>query len=399
MLLLRPFLIKWHPMNCLPEVVVISPRVITKVFTVLAASLLLTTQCFAQNSLSEAKQERNRSTVSVIGGGISGTYIRFATDLANVLDDPESNDLRVLPIVGRGGGQNVLDVLFLKGVDMGITQQDHLTFFKQENPAVYGNVDRYVHYVTKLYNAEFHLVARKEFKTLDDLRGKTVNFWKPWSATDIGGRTVFKLMGIEADFINIDTQLALEKMKTGEVAATSLLAGAPVKGYKDLLSDQGLHFIGVDPSDPRYAKLLEVYLPASLKHEDYPGLIPQGETVPTVASGAVLAVYNWPQNTPQYRKLARFVRKFFDNFEKFRKEPRHPKWRDINLAAEVPGWTRFKPAEEWLATNTKAPESELKTAFNRFLTSFQQSSGVRNISDQQKDQLFEEFVRWYNTQQ
>nr|MDJ0971258.1 TAXI family TRAP transporter solute-binding subunit [Kiloniellales bacterium] len=218
-------------------------------------------------------------------------------------------------------------------------------------------------------------------------------------ATDIGGRTVFKLMGIEADFINIDTQLALEKMKTGEVAATSLLAGAPVKGYKDLLAEQGLHFIGVDPSDPRYAKLLEVYLPASLKHEDYPGLIPQGETVPTVASGAVLAVYNWPKNTPQYRKLARFVRKFFDNFEKFRKEPRHPKWRDINLAAEVPGWTRFKPAEEWLATNTKAPESELKTAFNRFLTSFQQSSGVRNISDQQKDQLFEEFVRWYNTQQ
>ncbi len=377
----------------------IPPRVVTKVLTVLAASLLLTTQAFAQNSLSEAKQERNRSTVSVIGGGISGTYIRFATDLANVLDDPDSNDLRVLPIVGRGGGQNVLDVLFLKGVDMGITQQDHLTFFKQENPAVYGNVDRYVHYVTKLYNAEFHLVARKEFKTLDDLRGKTVNFWKPWSATDIGGRTVFKLMGIEADIINIDTQLALEKMKTGEVAATSLLAGAPVKGYKDLLADQGLHFIGVDPSDPRYAKLLEVYLPASLKHEDYPGLIPQGETVPTVASGAVLAVYNWPKNTPQYRKLARFVRKFFDNFEKFRKEPRHPKWRDINLAAEVPGWTRFKPAEEWLATNTKAPESELKTAFNRFLTSFQQSSGVRNISDQQKDQLFEEFVRWYNTQQ
>ncbi len=334
----------------------------------------------------------------MIGGGISGTYIRFATDLANVLDDADTNDLRVLPIVGRGGGQNVLDVLFLKGVDMGITQQDHLTFFKQENPAVYGNVDRYVHYVTKLYNAEFHLVARKEYKTLDDLRGKTVNFWKPWSATDIGGRTVFKLMGIDANIVNIDTQLALEKMKTGEVAATSLLAGAPVKGYKDLLAEEGLHFIGVDPSHPRYANLLEVYLPSSLKHEDYPGLIPQGETVPTVASGAVLAVYNWPENTPQYRKLSRFVKKFFDNFEKFRKEPRHPKWRDINLAAEVPGWTRFKPAEEWLATNTKAPESDLKTAFNRFLASFQQSSGVQDISAQQREQLFEEFVRWYNTQ-
>ena len=90
------------------------------------------------SNLREAREERNRSTVSVISGGISGTYIRFATDLANVLDDTENNELRVLPIVGRGGGQNVLDVLFLKGVDMGITQQDHLTFFKQQDPRLYG---------------------------------------------------------------------------------------------------------------------------------------------------------------------------------------------------------------------------------------------------------------------
>ncbi len=117
-----------------------------------------------------------------------------------------------------------------------------------------------------------------------------------------------------------------------------------------------------------------------------------------MSSGAVLAVYNWPLNTPQYRNLARSVKKSFENFEKFRQEPRHSKWRDINLVAEVPGWTRFKPAEEWLASNTKAPESELKTAFNRLLSSFQESSGVRNISSRQRDQLFEEFVRWYDTQ-
>jgi len=32
----------------------------------------------------KAKQDRNRSSVTVISGGIRGTYIRFATDLANV---------------------------------------------------------------------------------------------------------------------------------------------------------------------------------------------------------------------------------------------------------------------------------------------------------------------------
>ena len=36
--------------------------------------------------------------------------------------------------IGRGGGQNVIDILFLKGIDMGLTQQDHLSFFKNLDP-------------------------------------------------------------------------------------------------------------------------------------------------------------------------------------------------------------------------------------------------------------------------
>ena len=90
--------------------------------------------------------------------------------------------------------------------------------------------------------------------------------------------------------------------------------------------------------------------------------------------------------------------RFFSNFQELRQEPRNPKWRSINLAAQVPGWTRFAAAEEWLATNRNAPSSDLKTAFNRFLTTFQQSTGVQDISDQQRQELFQEFVRWYNTQ-
>lgn len=352
----------------------------------------------AENKFTKARDNRNRSTVSVISGGISGTYIRFATDLANVLDDLETNDMRVLPIAGRGGGQNVLDVLFLKGIDMGITQQDHLTFFKQQDPSLYGNIDRHIRYITKLYNAEFHLVAGRGINSFDDLRGKKVNLWKPWSATDIGGQTIFGLLGMDVEITHYDTQLALEKVKSGELAATSLLAGAPVGGFAKLKAEDGLHFISVNPGTPEYAKLLQVYLPSALKHEDYPGLIPQGQTVPTVASGAVLAVYNWPEDSERYRKMSRFVDKFFNNFKEFQKEPRHPKWRSINLAAEVPGWTRFKPAQEWLAKNTAAPNSDIKVAFNRFLNSFEEKTGTRNISQDQKDKLYEEFVRWWNTQ-
>ena len=100
------------------------------------------------------------------------------------------------------------------------------------------------------------------------------------------------------------------------------------------------------------------YLPAQLKHEHYPNIIADGDTVSTVASGIMLAVYSWPEGSERYQKLDAFTRKFFDNIEKFRDDSRHPKWKEINLAADVPGWVRFKPAQAWLDGQKTASTGE-----------------------------------------
>ena len=52
---------------------------------------------------------------------------------------------------------------------------------------------------------------------------------------------------------------------------------------------------------------------------------------------AVLAVFNWPKNTDRYRRVQKFTEALFTNWDKFQHPPRHPKWRDVNLAATVPG--------------------------------------------------------------
>jgi hypothetical protein len=57
-----------------------------------------------------------------------------------------------------------------------------------------------------------------------------------------------------------------------------------------------------------------------------------------------MAAYAWPPNNERHRKVARFVEAFFSRFPDFLRPPRHPKWREVNLAAQVPGWTRFGPA-------------------------------------------------------
>ncbi|MGH1407190.1 MAG: TAXI family TRAP transporter solute-binding subunit [Rhodomicrobiaceae bacterium] len=309
-----------------------------------------------QISSSQAKQYRNQKTVSVISGGVNGTYIRFATDMSNVLDEKKKGGLRVLPIVGRGGGQNVIDVLFLKGVHMGIIQQEVTEFLKEKDPVLYKNVGKKVHYITKLYNAEFTMVARKDIKSLEDLKGKTVSFWKPWSATDVGGQTILKKLGLDKDIkvVHMDTSLGIQKVKDGEIAAVMLVAGAPIGGFKDLKSTEGLHFVPISKKslpNHDFSKVLDVYLPSHLRHEDYPFMIAEGETVSTIVSSAVLVVYNFSESSSEYKKVEVFVNSLFDNWAKFLKSPRHPKWKNINFAAKIPGWIRFKPAQKWLAKN------------------------------------------------
>src|ERR1022692_2243798 len=103
------------------------------------------------------KQALNANTVTLISGTIGGTYVQFGADLASVLDDGEK--LRILPIVGRGSVQSIADILYLKGVDIGIIRSDTLDYLEKNGYAK--NVKSQLTYITKLYNEEMHVVASK----------------------------------------------------------------------------------------------------------------------------------------------------------------------------------------------------------------------------------------------
>ena len=81
----------------------------------------------AQQLSAEQAMRANQGTVGVITGMEGGTYARTGADLT-ILDD---GALRVLPILGKGSLQNLSDILYLKGVDIGFVQADALTYAKQ----------------------------------------------------------------------------------------------------------------------------------------------------------------------------------------------------------------------------------------------------------------------------
>jgi TRAP transporter TAXI family solute receptor len=287
----------------------------------------------------QSSQQANKGVVGVITGGVNGTYIRIAADMATVLD---TDNLRILAMIGKGSVQNINDLLYLKGVDMAIVQSDVLEYLKRQG--TYPNIEKRIYYITKLYNEELHLLANSGINSLSDLSGRKVNFDTKGSGTFITASIIFEMLKISVEPTYYDQATALEKLKRGEIDALVYVAGKPAQLFEKLTVADSLHFISIDHTPP----LLETYLPTQLNSQDYPSLIKVDQNVKTVAVGAVLAVYNWERQNARYSKVANFVDYFFGRFNEFQQPGRHPKWREVSLSAVVPGWMRFDPAREWL---------------------------------------------------
>jgi TRAP transporter TAXI family solute receptor len=332
----------------------------------------------------EEIERANKNTVSIVSGPPAGTYMTAAYDISAVLDKGE--ELRILPIIGQGGVQNVRDVLYLRNVDLGITQSNIVSFFK-------GKGESALVYIAKLFNEEIHILARRDIASLKDLEGKRVNFSETASGTQFTAQQIFKAAGVNPVEANMNQIDALEAMRRGEIDATLFVTGKPSTFFQDLRKDDNFHLlpVGYDGS------LEEEYFPAEITHEDYPNLVAEGAPVETVAVGAVLVGYNWPKYSERYNRLAAFTTTFFDTFEEFRKPPRHVKWGETNLAAEVATLKRFEPAQEWLKAHAEpeitAPSNEEKKLRQQF-DAFLSASGKSVPDTATRDQLFREFLTW-----
>jgi TRAP transporter TAXI family solute receptor len=261
----------------------------------------------SQNLRENYRSRLNENVVTIMAGSPSGTDLSIATDIAQVVDD--GDNLRVLPIVGRGVAQNVKDVMFLRGVDMGITQANVLKHYAKTGELGSDFMGQIV-YVAKLFNEEVHIVVRPDVTDIKQLKGKVVNLGEPGSGTAITGRLLLDDLGINVQESHLADADAIEKLKSGDIAAAMFMAGkpAPVMAW---LKGSGLKVLPIP-----YAKILEdAYYPATLTHDDYPDLIAEGQSVDTVSVCAVLVAFNWSGDNARYRKVAKFVDAFFSKFD------------------------------------------------------------------------------------
>jgi uncharacterized protein len=359
----------------------------------LSQAQMFSARAQSQAAFDEKKREINDIAVSIVVSGLSCTCARFAEDIRNVVNDLRPNGIRVLPVLGVGGLQNLNDVLFLKGVDMAVVDQDNLLLLKQRDPKIYANVERRVQYISKLYTAEFHVVAAENIKSYADLEGKKVNFNLKDSQTEVTADRVFKMLNINVEKSYYDNDEAIRKLLKGELAAMIVLTGGPQAALAKLRKEDGVHFLPLEPTSLPGRDTSEVftqYFTTNLTHKLYPYLIPDGVSIPTIANHALLISYAWPENSERYRRLARFVNEFFGKIDQFGDGSRHPKWAEFNLRTEIPGWTRFKPAADWIEAHpavsaSAAVPTNMQAEFEKALATYQSANGNKPMTASEKE--------------
>ncbi len=338
------------------------------------------------------KDAINSWTVGLAAGRTEGAPLQFAAELARVVDD--GDNMRVLPIVTRGPFDNVFDLLYLRGVDAAIVYGDVLEHFKT-NPEIAG-IGRRINFLMNLFPSELHIFVRPEINSLTDLEGKAVNFNTVGTAAAYSGPIIFKQLGINVDAQFIPHNVAMESMRKGEkFVATVWVSSKPLPNFLKGNFPPGFKFLPVEYNDK-----LEYYLPAYLESKDYPALIPEGQRIETIAVPALLAVYDWPRDTDRYQRVSRLVDYIYDRFPRLQSEPGyHPKWKDVNLAASVPGWKRFQPMQDKIDQIAKArPPVQARPKIDHALARAQAARAAPD-NPQEQERLFQQFIEWTKQKQ
>ena len=278
---------------------------------------------------------REMKPIVLLAGEARSTHARSGEEIAALL---AGAGFKVEPRIGRMSltelGQD------RQQADLAIVQSDALEEARREKGEAWASK---LAYVARLYNQEIHIVARAGIATFADLDHRKVATSDPETPEGRATSALFQRAQMTPRLVSMDHAGAIASIARGEIDAAVFIGGKPAPVLADL-HIAGLRLIGI----PYRGALQDFYYPARLAAADYPHLVAEGADVETLATSTLLIALDGRPNAPRHAMLAKMTEQFFDRFTTLLDGNHHPKWREVNLAADVPGWRRFAPAQKWL---------------------------------------------------
>lgn len=323
-----------------------------------------------------------RAWLGLIAGGAAASETTLAADMASLF--PHSEQLRVLPMLGDAGAGNLATLLNDPQVDLAFVSTDALAGEAAKNTGLTDQLEL----VARLSPQEVHVLARADIASVSGLSGRKVNFGPAGSASAVTAAALFQALGLKVETVSLDATAAIEQLKQGTISAVVIVGGKPSPLISAIPPKAGVHLLPVS-----FGPALEAaYLPTRLDAADYPNLIQEGAELATVATGMVLLASRAKSDPGAAERVARFVGAVFPRFAELQAQGRHPKWREVNLAASLPGFKRNAAAAAWLAAQHSEPAKPMAAHADAG-----QAPGLPDslgLSEKQKEALFKRFIEW-----
>ena len=300
----------------------------------------------------EARQV-NDDTVGIVFH-YEDNYRRLAADMAERFD--ETHGVRVVPIIGLNHVQTIYDMLYMRGVDLGIVHSDVFEYMARIEG--YDRVYQRINSLAEIATERVAVIAGEGYRTFEDLAGEKVNFGAPGKGGDITGSILFDAVGVEVERTRLDKLEALEQVKSGEIAAMVYLVKEPTEPFSVLSPADGVRLIGL----PQDEELLAHYRKARLTSEDFPELIKGEGAVPSLQLSVIVAAYNWPASeVSRYEKAKRFATALVDGIDEL-KAGDEELWKDASIESVIPGVERLGMVDEVIDEREARAEREAAEA-------------------------------------
>jgi TRAP transporter TAXI family solute receptor len=328
------------------------------------------------------------ATLRLIGGEDAGTESALAGEMTKLFASEPA--LNILPLKGDAGLGNLARLITEPAIDVAFVSTDALAEAAEREFGA--SLPAKVVLVARLGPQEVHVLARRDITSLADLAGQKVNFGPIGASSAATAEYLFKALAIKVKPEALDTSAALAGLKRGDIAALVIIGGKPVPLIADIPAGLGLHLLPI----PFATALQERYLPTHFGHDDYPNLIEREAEVPALATGMVLLAAPRQNDKDARARLDRFITTLFSRFAELEGRGHHPKWREVNLAATLPGWERAPAAQAWLAQPCK-DDPPAATDGDVVRTGVEaNAAGVPPLpmSKDQREALFKGFMEW-----
>jgi TRAP transporter TAXI family solute receptor len=282
--------------------------------------------------------------VGMVTGSKTGTYYQFGNDIAAVAK-PKGVDILVKE--SKGSIDNIKRLNSRENAAFGIVQSDVLGFLsRSKNPEMQRVAER-LRLIFPFYNEEVHLFANKSIQSFEDLQGKRLAVGEKESGNWLTSTNLLQMTGVKpAEQVYLPPKEATIAVLKGEVDAMIYVAGKPVALFTALgnLKEKpdfaplfdNVHFVPLEDT-----VMLREYAESGIGPEDYPWI---SATVPTIAVKAVLMSFDFSgKRSPYFQQrcedLAGIGQAIRANIGQLKKTG-HPKWKEVNLDAEVGNWQK-----------------------------------------------------------